>query len=144
MEPRSPASLAAPPPETRVQTGRGGARVTVAQAAAAALGWIALIGMTAIVVVVAEPTGLRWAATAVIAMVVAAATLVVVGTTLLAARLSHARGDARRKAVPARELPDPLGARVELGRGAAALEAASAPELELSRDAGVKRYEPAS
>jgi hypothetical protein len=125
-----------------VQTGAGGAQVTVAQAAAAALGWIVLTGLTAIVVIAAEPSRVRLAAAAIVAMAVGAATLVVVGTTLLAARPAQARGDSRRTTVSARELPDPLGARVELERAAAA-HSLSARELELSLEAGVKRYEPA-
>jgi hypothetical protein len=127
----------------RVETGAGGARITGAQAAVAALGWIALVAMTAIVVVVAEPSHVRIAATAVIAMVVGAGTLVVVGTTLLAAHTARARGDALRETVPARELPDRLGARVDLGRARSALEPSGVRELDLSLDGGVKRYEPA-
>jgi hypothetical protein len=138
-----PGAPARPGPTARVETGAGGARVTGAQAAVAALGWIVLIGMTAVVVVVAEPSHVRIAATAVIAMVIGAGTLVVVGTTLLAARTGRARGDARRETVPARELPDPLGARVDLGRARSAVERSGVRELELSLDGGVKRYEPA-
>jgi hypothetical protein len=77
-------------------------------------------------------------------MVLAAATLVVVGTTLLAARPGHAHGDAGRRMAPARDLPDPLGALVELEPAPAAADRPTARELELSLDGNVKRYEPAS
>jgi hypothetical protein len=54
-----------------VTTGAGGARVTVAQGAVAALGWIVLVGLTTAVVVAADPSHVRLTAAAVIAMVIA-------------------------------------------------------------------------
>jgi hypothetical protein len=68
---RDVAAPARPVPEAGVTTGAGGARVTVAQGAVAALGWIVLVGLTTAVVVAADPSHVRLTAAAVIAMVIA-------------------------------------------------------------------------